>query len=109
MTRDKFQVVGHNLSGHGVAFDVAMLVSSETSEKVDPTERGKRLVEVVEVVYREGRESVLLSCDDRFDLHCAVEALRALAVIVGANWTGDRYRCAADTIARLLETQREET
>lgn len=105
MTQDKFQVVGDNLSGHGVAFDVAVLVSSE---KVDPTERGKRLVEVVEVVYREGRESALLSYDDRFDLHCAVEALRALAVVVGpTNPTGDRHRRAADVIARLLEAQRE--
>ena len=102
MTRGVFQIVGDSLSGHGVVFDVAALV---TSEKGDPAERGKRLAEIVEVAYRQGRDSVILSYDDRFDMHGAVEALRALAVIVGPTPTGDRYRRCADIVARLLQDQ----
>lgn len=102
MTRGVFQLVGDSLSGHGVAFDVAALVASE---KGDPAERGKRLAEIVEAAYRQGRDSAILSYDDRFDMHCLVEALRALAVIVGPTPTGDRHRRCADIVARLLQDQ----
>ena len=102
MTRDRFHVVGDGLSGRGLSFDVAALVGAE---KIDPAERAKRLVEIVEAIYRQGRDSGRLSRDDRFDLHCAVEVLRALAVVVGPIGSGERYRRAADVIARLLQDQ----
>lgn len=63
------------------------------------------LVDMIEVVYRQGRESAILPYDDRFDLSCAADALRAIAVIVGATPTGDRYRRAADIIAQQLQQQ----
>lgn len=102
MTRDRFHVDGDSLSGRGLAFDVAALVAPKD---VDPAQRGELLVEIVEVAYRQGQDSARLSCDDRFDLHCAVEVLRALAVVVGPIGTGERYRRAADVIARLLHEQ----
>lgn len=102
MTRDTFQVIGDSLSGHGLSFDVATLVASE---KIDPVERSKLLAEIVEATYRDGRASALLSWDDRFDLHAAVEVLRAIAVVVGPTPTGDRHRRAADIIGRLLQDQ----
>lgn len=102
MTPEPFQIVGGSLFGHGLSFDVAPLVSA--MQEIDPVESGKRLVEITEVAYRQGRASALLSWDDRFDLHGAVEVLRALAVIVGPL-TGDRHRRAADIIGRLLQDQ----
>ena len=102
MTRDKFQVESDQLTGRGLSFDVASLISSQTT----PEDRRTRLVEIVEAVYLQGRGSVLPSWDDRFDLDCTVEALRALAVIVGPSATGDRHRRAASIIARLLQEQR---
>jgi hypothetical protein len=101
LTRDPFQIVGDSLAGHGLSFDIATIVTSET---IDPTERRKRLTEIAEVSYRDGRAAALLSWDDRFDLHAAVEVLRSLAVVVGPP-TGDRHRRAADIIARLLQEQ----
>lgn len=98
MTRDKFQIVGDNLVGRGLSFSVAAFNVSK--KEFDAT-----LIDVVEVVYLQGRASALLSYDDRFDLHGAVDALRALAVIVGPTPTGDRYRRCADIVARLLQDQ----
>jgi len=100
LTRDKFQIVGDSLTGHGLSFDVGALgVPKQSADKLGA------LVDMVNVVYRQGRESALLSYDDRFDLHCAVEALRALAVIIGPTPTGDRHRRGADIVARLLQDQ----
>ncbi len=99
MTRDKFQIVGDNLVGRGLSFSVAAFGVSK--KEFDAT-----LVDAVEVVYRKGRDSALLACDDRFDLHCAVDALRALAVVVGTSTpTAERYRRGADIVARLLQDQ----
>lgn len=103
MTIDAFQVTGDSLSGRGLSFDVADIVSPR--EQINVAERSKRLVEIAEVAFRQGRTSALLSWDDRFDLHAAVEALRAISVIVGPNPAGDRHRRAADIIARLLQDQ----
>lgn len=97
MTSGGFQIVGDSLTGHGVAFDVAPLRA--TGGKLDV------LVDIANVCYRQGRDSVLVGCDDRFDLSCTVDALRALATIVGPSATGDRYRRSADIIARLLHDQ----
>lgn len=102
MTRDKFQVAGDSLTGHGLSFDVGALGISKQSV---PADKLAAIVDMANVVYRQGRESALLSYDDRFDLHGAVEALRALAVIVGPTPTGDRYRRCADIVARLLQDQ----
>jgi hypothetical protein len=96
MTQDKFTVTGDQLTGRGLAFDISGLRS--------PKELASRLVEIVESIYLQGRESVMLSYDDRFDLHFAVEALRALAVIVGPL-TGDRHSRAAAALARMLREQ----
>ncbi|HSX22882.1 MAG TPA: hypothetical protein VLE97_08935 [Gaiellaceae bacterium] len=101
MTGEKFQVVGGSLVGRGLSFDVAPFGASDASKK----EFDDALASVAEVAYRQGRDSVLLPYDDRFDLHCTVEALRALSVIVGPSATGDRYRRSADIIARLLQAQ----
>lgn len=106
MTRDPFKIVGDSLSGHGLTFDIATLVAPVDVLKIDVAEeadRGKRLVEIAEVAFRQGRGSLLMARDDRFDLHCAVEVLRALAVVVGPNPTGDRHRRGADIIAQLLQ------
>lgn len=94
-----FQIVGESLSGHGLSFDVGSL-------KIAADKIGT-IAEIAEVAYRQGRDSACLGWDDRFDLSCAIDALRALAVIVGPTPTGDRYRRAADTIARLLHDQQE--
>lgn len=102
MTRDKFQVVGDSLTGHGLSFDVGALGVPKQDVTADKL---RALVDMVNVVYRQGRESALLSYDDRYDLHGAVEALRALAVVVGPTPTGDRYRRYADIVARLLQEQ----
>lgn len=98
MTQDKFQIVGDRLVGRGLSFAVAAL-------GVAKTDFDAALVDVAEAVYRQGRDSALLSYDDRYDLHCAVEALRALSVIVGPMPTGDRYRRCSDIVARLLQDQ----
>lgn len=98
MSHDRFQVVGDSLSGRGLSFSIAAFGSSK--KDFDAV-----LCDVSEVIYRQGRASALLSCDDRFDLHSAVEALRALAVIVGPTPAGDRYRRCADIVARLLQDQ----
>ena len=98
MTRDKFQIVGDSLVGRGLSFSVAVF-------GVSKTDFDSAIVDVVEVVYRQGRDSARLAYDDRFDLHGAVDALRALAVIVGPTPTGDRYQRCADIVARLLQDQ----
>jgi hypothetical protein len=103
MTGSPFQTVGDNLTGRGLSFDVATLIAP--TEKSDASKRGEKLAEIAEVVFREGRSSMLLSWDERFDLHGAVDVLRSLAVIVGPNPTGDRHRRMADIIARLLQDQ----
>ena len=96
MTQDKFNITGDQLVGRGLTFDISGLSS--------PKERNGRLVEVGEAIYLQGRESVMLSYEDRFDLQGAVEALRALAVVVG-GFTSERYCRAAAAIARLLQEQ----
>lgn len=98
MTRDKFYVVGDSLIGHGLSLSIAAIGPSDT-------DFGARLITVAEVIYRQGRESALLSRDDRFDLHFAVEGLRALGVILGPSPTGDRYRRCSDILARLIQDQ----
>lgn len=106
MSAAKFQIVGASLSGHGLAFDVATLVTPVDVLKIDAAEeadRAVRLIEIAETAYRHGRGSLLMAYNDRFDLHCAVEVLRGLAVVVGPNPTGDRHRRNADIIARLLQ------
>lgn len=55
-------------------------------------------LEMAETIYLQGRESVMPSYDDRFNLQCAVEALRALAVIVGS----ERHCPAVAVLVRLL-------
>lgn len=98
MTGDRFQVVGDSLVGRGLSFAVTAFGASKKDFDA-------ALCDVSEVVYLQGRSSALLPIDDRFDLHCAVDALRALAVIVGPTPAGDRYRRCADIIARLLQDQ----
>ncbi len=100
MTRSPFQIVDEKLSGRGLAFDVSALAPAKGS---DAAERGEKLVEIAEVIFREGRSSALLSYDDRHDMHGAVDALRSLSVITGPTPTGDRYRRMADILARLLQ------
>lgn len=98
---DKFQVVGDSLVGRGLAFSVTALGPSRK-------ELETAIVDVVEAVYRQGRDSALLSFDDRYDLHSAVDVLRALAVVVGVGTpTADRYRRCADVVARLLQDQEQ--
>ena len=75
--------------------------------KVSTSERDQQLTTMAEVAYLQGRASVLLSIDDRYDLHTAVDSLRALAVITGTTPHGDRHRRAADVLANLLEKQME--
>ncbi len=103
MSQGPFQFVGGSLSGRGLSFDVAVLVTP--GPKIDPAEQGERLAEIAEVAYRQGRSLALLSWDDRFDLRSAVDGLRALSVIIGQTPTGDRYGSAADILARLLQDQ----
>lgn len=75
----------------------------------DPAARRNAILEEIinlaNILYREGRDAVLPLPDDRFDLYNAIETLRGLAVVVGTI-TGERHRQAADAIARLLEKQR---
>jgi hypothetical protein len=100
VTRDKFQVFGDSLTGHGLSFEVTAFGASR-----DKISQLDALVDAAEVVFKQGRESALLSFDDRFDLSCAVDALRALSIIVGPTPAAERYRRAADAIARLLQAQ----
>jgi hypothetical protein len=102
MTRNKFQIENDQLTGRGLSFDVAAIVSAQAPADVD---RRQTLVELTEAIYLQGRSAVLPSWDDRFDLSLTVDALRALAVLVGANPAGDRHRRAADIIARMLQEQ----
>lgn len=99
----RFQVTGSALVGPGLSFEVAALVDPQPEVNA-PSDRRVVLAEIANSIYREGRASVLMSYDDRFDLSIAVETLRALAVVVGPL-TGDRHRRTADIIARLLEDQ----
>jgi hypothetical protein len=104
---EQFKIVGASLAGRGLTFDVTLFVPP-TGENEDPSERSERmdrLAEIAETAYREGRASLLLSWDERFDLHGAVDVLRSLAVIVGPIPTGDRHRRMADIISRLLQDQ----
>lgn len=105
MSTDRFQITGNSLTGRGISIDVSALVAPEL--KVTALERDKQLTVMAEVAYLQGRASVLLSIDDRFDLHSAVASLRALAVISGATPQGDRHGRAADILASLLEKQME--
>lgn len=98
MTSNAFQVAGESLFGHGLSFDVTGLVGN------DVVEGSRRLAEIAEVAFRQGRASALLSWDDRFDLHASVDVLRAVAVIVGPI-AGERHCRAASIIARLLLDQ----
>lgn len=99
MTQDKFTVVGDQLTGRGLAFDVSSFRrKAEGSDKL--------LAEIGEAIYLQGRESLSLSRDDHFDLSFAVEGLRALAVIVGPSLAGERHRRAADSLERLLHEGR---
>jgi hypothetical protein len=100
VTSGAFQVTGGSLSGHGLSFDVAGLGAA--GHEAD--ENSRRLVEIAEVAFRQGRASALMSYDDRFDLYAAVDVLRAIAVVVGPI-AGDRHRRASDVIARLLQDQ----
>ena len=97
--KDKFTIVGDQLQGRGLAFDIGPFV------KADP-ETGTELIAMGEAIYLQGRDSVSLDYNDRFDLDMAAEALRALAVIVGPT-AGHRHQRAADAISRLLQKQRE--
>lgn len=99
---DRFQLVGASLTGHGLSFDIGAL---GLPTQVLTADNLSAIVDMVNVVYRQGRESALLGYDDRFDLHRAVEALRALAVILGPTLASDRYRNSSDIIARLLQGQ----
>jgi hypothetical protein len=101
VTHDKFQIVGESLTGRGLSFDIAQLGASD--------DQAKRLVEIAEAIFLQGRASALLSYDDRFDLHNAAEVLRALSVVIGPNPTGDRNRQAADIIVQLLQDQKNPT
>lgn len=100
-SREKFQIIGDSLTGHGLSFDVGRLVKQETgSDRLDA------ITDMANVIYMQGRDSARLPYDDRFDLHCAVDALRALAVVVGTGTpTSDRYRRCADIMQRLLQEQ----
>lgn len=98
-----FQIVGPQLTGYARAFDVAMILSEDP--EISATDRGKQLTDVAEELYRAGRASAILSSDDRFELHAAIDSLRALSVVVGPTPTGDRHRRAADLLAQLLHDQ----
>lgn len=97
MTQDKFTVTGDQLAGRGLTFDISALRA--------PDELAGRLIEISESIYLQGRDSVRLSYDDRFDLQVAVEALRGLATIVGPSLSGERYNRAAAALAQLLYEQ----
>jgi len=100
-----FQIQGLTLTGYGRSFDVTMIIGEDPDILV--SEQHKQLIEVAEEIYRAGRLSQRLSSDDRFELHAAVDSLRALAVIVGPTPTGDRHRRAADLIGQLLQEQED--
>jgi hypothetical protein len=102
VTHDPFQVVGDSLTGRGLSFDVSALGMSKQNMSADKL---GALIDMADVIYKQGRESARIAYDDRFDLHSAVDALRALAVIVGPSPRGDRYQHCADIVARLLQEQ----
>ena len=104
MTSDKFQVVGGQLFGRGLSFDVSALLGQAGT---DAAERDRCLTEIAEVIFLQGRSSVLPSPDDRFDLYNAAEVLRAMAVVSGHTPTGDRRSREAAVITRLLHQQGE--
>ena len=98
MTRDRFQVAGDSFIGHGIAFDAQTLgVPKDTAHL-------EALVEAFETTYRQGRESLRLTYDDRHAVYGAIETLRGLAVVIGSI-AGDRHRNAADALSRLLQAQ----
>lgn len=99
MPRDTFQIVADSVTGHGLSFDVGSLGV--------PADKLRALVDMANVIYKQGRESALFSFDDRFDLHAAAEALRSLGTILGPSPTGDRYRRCADILVRLLQDQEQ--
>jgi len=107
VTGSAFQVVGDSLSGRGLSFDVTGLLAVDAAapDAREAGVRAARIAEIAEVAFRQGRASATLSWDDRFDLGLAVDALRALAVIVGPAPMGDRHRRAADLIAQMLQDQ----
>lgn len=101
MTTGKFQIVGGSLVG-GLPIDVRAFV--ELAGVGDEVKKVllDTVVEIANVTYRDGRASVLPMWDDRYELHNAVETLRALAVIMGPM-AGERHRRAADIIDRMLQ------
>lgn len=101
MTRDSFQIAGDSFIGHGLAFDAKTLgVPKESPAHLEA------LVDAFETTYRQGRESLLLSYDDRHAVYGAIETLRGLTVVIGSI-AGDRHRNAADALARLLQAQED--
>jgi hypothetical protein len=55
---DKFTVVGNQLTGRGLTFDISTVVSPKG--KADPVAGASLLVEMGEAIYLQGRE--LISC-----------------------------------------------
>ena len=109
-----FQIVGDNLTGHGLSFEIAAFVGPLEEADLEEAERAEvrkrvlaAIVDFAEDVYRAGRVAVLPAYDDRYDLSNAVETLRALSVIVGPI-NGERHRRAADVIACLLQDASED-
>lgn len=103
MAHDFIRISGDRLTGRGLSVEVFPLLT----EQVDITEQRKALIEVAELIYAQGRGSVLPSLEDRYDLQFAVEALRALATILGSSTAGERNYRAACVLAKLLEEQGE--
>jgi hypothetical protein len=99
---DKFQVVGGSLVGPGLPVDVRDFVELAGVDDAVKKRLLEAVVEVANVSYRDGRASVLPMWDDRYELHGAVESLRALGVIMGPM-AGERHRRAADIIGRMLQ------
>jgi len=104
VTREMFQTFGDSLTGHGLSFDCDPLGIPKGTSDDDPRKRA--LIDMANVIYKQGRESCLLSYDERFNLSGAIDALRALSTIVGFPH-GDRYQRSADILARLLQEQRD--
>ena len=103
-----FQLVDRYLVGPNLKIEAAMLVEPE--RQADPVE-GRTLildaiVNIANIAYRAGRKSVLESWDDRAALRDAVDALRALATIVGPG-VSEQHRSAAEVIDRLLRAHEE--
>lgn len=111
MSPIKFRIVGNSLVGAGLSFEIEPLVDLQEASTTagEPKSILDAVINIADVVYREGRASALISREDRFDLHFAVDVLRALAVVVGPTPTGDRHRRAADLVGQLLQDQGEGT